>query len=254
MILFTAAGVYRLWTQVLKPEWVNWALFPGTVVSEMAYIFGCLITGGEIKRARLLPMRNKSSGRRKSSDSECTTEAQPHLKIVGPIVSALLAFLACTGAIIIVHSLLGEPVIKQFTTADGILRLAALPKELPSSWDGFWEQVTSIIHLLRRMCDTLISLDWLKWQVPLFIYLTICLAIRLAPVGRAMRPTLIALAAAAVIIGLIGIVSSSFKDVVEKVWPLLTYIWTCLLFLLVITLVIRGVYALAGVIIGKSDE
>ena len=54
LVLFVGAGVYRLWSGMVRPAWVNWALLPGTVVSEMAYIFGCLITGGAIRRATLL--------------------------------------------------------------------------------------------------------------------------------------------------------------------------------------------------------
>ena len=66
-ILFTAMGVYRLWAGIVKPGRVNWALLPGTVVAEMAYIFGSLITGGEIRRAKLMDAGKGGPGRGKSS-------------------------------------------------------------------------------------------------------------------------------------------------------------------------------------------
>ena len=71
LILFAGIGVYRLWTKLVKPAWVNWALLPGTVVSEMAYIFGCLITGGEIRRAKLMP---DGGGRKGNTDGEPATQ------------------------------------------------------------------------------------------------------------------------------------------------------------------------------------
>ena len=52
LIVFCSIAVYRLWTGMVRPAWVNWVLLPGTVVSEMAYIFGCLITGRQTQLKR----------------------------------------------------------------------------------------------------------------------------------------------------------------------------------------------------------
>ena len=54
LIIAMGLGIYRQWTSLVKPAIVHWALLPGTFVSEVAYIIGCLITGGEIKRAKLM--------------------------------------------------------------------------------------------------------------------------------------------------------------------------------------------------------
>ena len=49
LIIFMGLGIYRIWRQMVPTAGISWALLPGTVVSEMAYILGCLIAGGEIR-------------------------------------------------------------------------------------------------------------------------------------------------------------------------------------------------------------
>jgi len=250
LILFMGVGIYRLWGKLVKPAWVNWALLPGTVVSEMAYIFGCLITGGEIRRAKLMPDAPTGQG---AADGEPTTEATGGVKYVGPLVAALLSIAAAAAAILVVHALLGEPVMTEFSGGGGMLSTAALPKELPTSWDALWRQVGGQVHLLRRMCETWGEVDWLNWRVPLFVYLSFCLAIRLFPVSRPMRATLAVVVAIAVVIALVGLIWRRFAALMANdLWPLLTYVWAALLFGLVVTLLLRGVVALVGVLTGKG--
>lgn len=242
LILFTGIGVYRQWARLVKPSRVNWALLPGTAISEMAYIFGCLITGGEIRRAKLIPSREGVEG-----EGEPTAEAAAGLKFVGPIVASLLAIVACGGAILAAHALLGEPLIEEFRVG------AALPQKLPTSWDGLWAQVGMQVSLLRRMCETWGRAEWTNWRVPLFVYLSLCLSIRLSPVRRPVRPTLGAVVAIAGAIALIGLIWGRFDRLMEDIWPLLTYIWASLLFMLVVTLLLRGVVALVRILAGKDS-
>ena len=245
LILFAAVGVYRLWARMIRPAWLDWALLPGTVVSEMAYIFGCLITGGEIRRAKILPGKGGS----KAGGAQPPTEATGGLKVIGPVVASLLAILACVGAILLLHKLLGQPIIEKFI---GIWPQARLPQELPRSIESFWDQMETQVRLLRRMSQTCGELDWLDWRVPLFVYLTACLSIRIAPVSRPIRPTLAAAVVIAAIIALIGLISSSFRGLISDVWPLLTYLWASLLFLLVATLLLNGLVHLVRVLLGRT--
>ena len=248
LILFAGAGIYRMLCGFGKSRWVDWALLPGTIVSEMAYIFGSLITGGEVRRAKLI-----GSGQGRGGGTAAGTETAPKLKVIGPVLAALAAIVACMAAIVVVHALLGEPVIKEFLTGEGPLpgTPQMLPKVLPTSWDALWETLGGQISLLRRMAETLGRAHWLDWRVPLFVYLSLCLSIRLAPVSRPMRPTLGAAAAVAVLIAVAGLISDTFKNLVVDLWPLLTYVWSSLLFLLALTLLIRGVIHLVGVLTGK---
>ncbi len=255
MTIFAGAGTYRLWSRLAHPAWVNWALLPGTVVSEMAYIFGCLITGGEIRRARLIEMPTKATRRKGESDSDqAGTQANPRLKVIGSIVPPLVAMVVCGWAIVVVHWLLGDPVIDKFTASGGMLVDVALPKQLPTGWVAFWDQLAGQITLLRRICETWGRLNWLDWRVWVFVYLSICLSVKLTPARRPMRMTL---AAAVIIVAVIAIfapLSGILTALIGDVWPLLTYVWTSLLFLLAITLIVHGLVALAGIVAGKGDK
>jgi len=247
LLILVGIGVYRLWAGLGRANWVNWALLPGTVVSEMGYIFGCLITGGEVRRAKLMRQSGETG-----DDGEPTAELSGGVRYIGPILAALVSIVACVAAVILVHKLLGGPVVGQFITGDGMLSLAALPKQLPTTWDLFWDQVSRQVMLLRRMCETLARLDWLDWRVPLFVYVSLCLAVRLSPTGRPVRPTLAAAAAVSVVIAVVGLVWPGLSSIVQDVWPLLTYLWASLLLALVVTGLALGLGYLVKIIVGKQ--
>jgi len=254
-ILFAGMGVYRLWGGLIRPRWLNWALLPGTVVSEMAYIFGCLITGGEVRRARLMGSGESGRGRGKSAEgaeAEPTTEAEPKLRVVGPLVAALMSILACVAGILLTHSLLGKPVIETFTVGGHLWKWASLPKALPTSTGGFWDLLSGQVELLRRMSATWGELDWLNWRVPLFVYLSGCLTIRLAPVRRSLRATLGAVVVLAGLIALVGAVFVRFADLMNDLWPLVTYLWSAMLFLLCVSLLVRGAVGLVRCLIREG--
>jgi len=244
LTLLIGVGTYRLWTSILRPSWVNWVLFPGTVVSEMAYIFGSLITGGEIRRARLMDKPESGRARKAGADAP-GAEATAGLKFFGPVLAAALAIAACAAAILIVEAVLGDPVIGKFTQEPGSPLVTGLAQELPRTWGGFWDQLRGQLYLLQRMCETWAGLDWLDWRVPLFVYLSACLSVRLAPTTRPVRPTLAAAVLLAAVIAGIGAISGGLRHLINDIWPLLTYIYATLLFLLAVSGLVKGLVALA---------
>jgi len=251
LTVFAGIGVYRMWAALGKPAQVNWALLPGTLVSQMAYIFGCLITGGEIKNAKMVPSKGDSSG------GAPQTSDSPRLKVVGPLVSSLMATVACGAGILAVHHVLGKPVMDRFAGDGGGYTFAApvnteLPKAPPKSWDAGWEMAAGQVGLIKHTCETWWDLDWKNWRVALFVYLAICLAVRLGPVSRPIRPTLGAVCAIAGVIAIIGAIDKDFTNLIDDVWPLLTYVWASLLTLLSGTLAVLGAVALWRILTGKD--
>jgi len=230
---------------MFRPGWVNWALFPGTVVSEMAYIFGCLITGGEIRRARLMDKPESAKTRKGAGADAPGAEATAGLKFFGLILAAALAIAACAVAILIVEAALGDPVISEFTQDPGSPLIVGLSQELPRTWSGFWDQLRGQLHLLQRMCETWARLNWLDWRVPLFVYLAACLSVRLAPTTRPLRPTLAAAVLLAAVIAGIGAISGGLRHLINDIWPLLTYVYATLLFLLAASGLVKGSIALS---------
>jgi len=102
------------------------------------------------------------------------------------------------------------------------------------------------------MCETWWDLEWSNWRVLLFVYLAICLAVRLGPVSRPIRPTLVAVALIAGVIAAIGALDEDFTGLMHDVWPLLTYVWASLLAMLAGTLAVCGSVALWRIASGKD--
>jgi hypothetical protein len=255
LIIFAGQGIWRLWTGIVKPAAAMWVLFPGTVVSEMAYIFGSLITGGEVRRAKLISGRDEGRGGKAGgggTPAGPATETAPRWKTLGPIIASLIAIVACAAAILAAHSLLGRPVIEKFTVGTGEPLPALLPKTPPTDWKALWEQLHGQIDLLRRMSQTLGQLNWFDWRVVLFVYLAVCLAVRLAPVNRPIRATLAAAVVVAAAVAAVAPLAGPGGGLEQEIWPLLSYVWTSLLFLLTVTLLLKGVIALAWALIGKG--
>jgi len=247
LIVFCGVGIYRLWAQMVPPAWVNWFLLPATVVSEMAYIFGCLITGGEIRRARLIQTSASPGG------AEPATEAAAKLRFVGPLVASLLAMVACGAGIVLAHRLLGEPVMDQFRSAQSLVPAPQSPGAL-ASWAGFWQRLEEQVRLLRRMCETFARVNWLNWRATLFVYLAAALSVRLAPVGRDLRATLSAAGLVALALVAVGAVSARLETMLQPVLPLLTYVWGSLLGLLAVTLLVRGAVGFVRICRGEAKR
>ena len=241
LIVFTGIGVYRLLTGMVKPAVINWALLPGTAVSELAYIVGCLVTGGEVRRAKLMETSGAEGG------GEPTTESSGGVKGISPMVASLLALTACGAGILAAHRWLGAAVLDQFALGQQML-----PVDLPGDWRGFWTMIADQIHMLRRFVETLGDLKWLDWRVSLFVYLSACLSVRLVPGRRDLRSALAAVAVAAGVIALIAVASQRFRNLMQDLWPLVSYVWANLLVLLAATLLVRGIVGFVNVLRGKS--
>jgi hypothetical protein len=247
-------GVFTLLAKLTKPVVATCLLLPGTIVSELAYILGCLITGGEIRRSKIMPESKGSDG------GQPTTEAQSKLGFFGPLVASMFAIVACGAAILAVNHYMGKSVIDQFAMrSDGMLPpKGSFTEKAPSSTAAavnyFWKLVHAQVDLLKRSTDVLGELKWKNWKVPLFVYLSLCLGVRLSVATRPVRPTLAAVVLIAVTIAIIGALWDKFSDLMNEVWPLLSYVWGLLLLTLVVTLLLSGLVALIRALAGKSGS
>ena len=46
LLIFIGIGVYHIAARLIGGRAVSWILLPGTLISEMAWILGALVTGG----------------------------------------------------------------------------------------------------------------------------------------------------------------------------------------------------------------
>lgn len=248
LIVLTALGVHRMLELFGKPKAVEWILLPGVIVAEMAYVFGCLITGGEVRNARLFPS-GKGKGR--------TTEVITQFKGIGPVLADLAVVAACVACIIAVHGFLGEPIIRDFIVDDTTPVPTVGPDlstQLPTTAQELWDFPGAQVLLVRKMYETCLKTSWLDWRAVLFVYLGLCLSIRLAPVRRPVRPALGTVALAAVILALVPRAGAEWAERIDSLWLLLTYIWSSLLFTLLIAALARGGVYLVSVLRGQEDQ
>jgi len=239
-------GVYRLAELFGRAKLIDWLILPGTLVGEMAYVFGCLITGGEVRGARLFP-----SSRHKTE----ATQTVHAIKVIGPLLAATIALICGIGAIVITHGQLGEPVIREFIVDDtGVIPSveANLDGQLPTTSQQLWDLPAKQLKLVRKMYRTLLKANWRNWRVGLFVYLALCLSIRLAPIRRPIRPALGATVLAPGIVALVQLAGMDLTSGIRSLWFLLTYIWASLLLALIaLALILAGIY-LVNVLRGKT--
>jgi hypothetical protein len=260
LILFMGLGIYRLWGWIASPRYLNWLLLPGTIVSEMAYIFGYLITGGEITRAKLMGGGGGGKGKAKKADApsggsssggggsaEPTTTATPGVKYLSPVLASLACILACGAAIYYLNNQIGGSIVNHFNKV-------RLLDSLPTKMDEFWMHLSRQLDLLRHTTGNWDGVNWRDWHAPLFIYLVTCLSIRLAPVRRGLGATMGAVLLLVGVIIVAGALWKRFTDGVGTLWPLLTYVWVTLLFLLGLTLVVAGITALIRALTAKGSN
>lgn len=253
LTIFMGMGVYTLLAKLTKPVVVACLLLPGTIVSELAYILGCLITGGEIRRSKIMPDSKAGDG------GQPTTEAQSKLGFFGPLIASTFAIVACGAAILAVNKYMGKDVVQNIASAqsDGLLPPKGnfnpkAPSTTTAAVNYFWKLVHSQVDLLKNFTDTVGGLKWKDWKVPLFVYLSLCLGVRLSVATRPVRPTLAAVVLIAVTIAIIGALWEKFSDLMNEVWPLLSYVWGLLLLALVATLLLSGLVAMIKALAGKS--
>lgn len=234
IIVCTAWGVHSLLTRLVKPRIVNFALLPGTLVATLGYVFGLLITGNEVRRASLIG----------DSDTGEPTSDPPDkhkIPVLGSIVVGLLPIVACAGGLYAAKSLWGAAL---FERAAGV----RVTQTVPTTLDGVWDLLRQSITAMEGLLDAILGSDLANWETLLFVYLALCLTVRMAPLERNRRGAIVAIVLAAGVIWLIGLITSQAAGVVEAAWPIVSFAVALLLLMLLITLLVTGLVGLVRVL------
>ncbi len=226
LIVLTAWGVHNLWASMVKPKIFNAILLPGTLVAQVGHVLGLLVTGATVTNTTLF--KDDESG-----DPETTPDPRPRIPVVGPVVIGLLPLLACAVAIYLVAGQLGQPILAALDTR-------VVGPSLPTTWPGFWQLLRDQVSLVESIASALATAGFTDWKAGLFVYLLVCLTVRIAPFPGNLRGSLVAI----IILGIAAATISSLFDVadprVQNGWAVLNLTVATLLLLLMISLVIRG--------------
>ncbi|MFQ5428864.1 MAG: hypothetical protein ACE5E1_01030 [Phycisphaerae bacterium] len=235
LIVLMAWAVHSLWTSIVKPKAVNAVLLPGTLVAQLGRIVGLLITGAKVNNTAL--MENDEKG-------EPATDPyyEPRIPVIGPVLVGLLPMLATGGAMVILLTRLGMPVVRAAPRD-------AVSMELPRTAAAFWDQLRAVITQAEGTLDALTHADMAAWQLGVFVYLMICLTVRMAPFTGNVRGHLGAALTTAGVLALAATVSPWPTEWIKGTWPLISLAVGWLVLLLMISLLARGAVSVAQTIL-----
>lgn len=241
VIVFSALGVHRLWSGMIQPRIVNSLLLPGTLVAQVGRVVALLITGGTVNNTALI--KDDDSG-----EPQTGKEVKPRIPILGPILVAMLPMLACATSIYVVSRYLGQDIVTQMSQESA-------PRELPTTLAAVWPMLRHTITLVERLVNATFRSPVGDWRTWLFVYLAICLTVRMAPLPGTLRGAIGAIAVLGGITWVIGAVSArgdNQASFVDRSWPLITFSVATLLFLLIASLAIRGGVSLVKILFGQE--
>ena len=128
-----------------------------------------------------------------------------------------------------------------------------LTKELPTSIGAFWELLRSLIAVMETMCEAVAAANFQSWTTLLFLYLAVCLTVRMAPFEGHQRGAIGAIALTGVVIAIIGsVVGPAEEFILTTSWQILSFAVATLLILLLGSLLVTGVVRLVR-IMAQSD-
>ena len=238
VIVLAAWGVHQLWSGLVKPRVVNMVLLPGTLVAQLGHVLGLLVTGGTVNDTTLYKDDETAA-------PEQTRDPKPRVPVIGPVVVGLLPILACATAIYFTARYLGEAVVPE-------MNRETVASALPSTLPGFWELLRNSITLAEITLAAAVQSDFANWHVWLFLYLLICLTVRMAPFRGNLRGSLGAILVLGLITFAVSRLATSTPDRIASGWAVLSLSVGTLLVLLLFSLLVRGGVGLFKLLAGNA--
>jgi len=241
VIVFTALGVHRLWSGLVQPRVVNSILLPGTLIAQLGHVLGLLVTGGTVNNTTLI--KDDDSG-----EPQTGKDVKPRIPVIGPILIAMLPMLACGAAIYAVSQYMGRDILAR-------MQGEAVPRQLPTMLAAVWPMLRERITLVARLVEAPRAsrfADRRPWAV---VYLVICLTVRMAPLPGTLRGAIGAifvLGLAAALMGMAWPSTEGAPGLLDRAWPVLTFSVAVLLFLLLLSLAVRGAFGLVKILFGQE--
>ncbi len=236
--VFSAWGVHSLWSSMIKPRVVNSILLPGTLVAQLGHVLGLLITGNAVQNTTL--MSDDDEGKPQSDAPERT-----RIPVLGPILIGLLPLVACAACLYVAARFFGDGVLGEISGGAAL----TVPPELPTTLAGTWALLRESINLVEQLVSAVVRSDWMSWKTALFLYLAVCLTVRMAPFEGNRRGALGAIVLTGLVVGVIATLTLSARQLVLSSWPILSFAVGVLLFLLLLSLAVKGGVELGRILI-----
>ena len=238
IVVLAAWGVHQLWSGLIKPRMVNVVLLPGTLVAQLGHVLGLLVTGGSVQNTTLY--KDDETGA-----PEQTQDPKPRVPFVGPVIVGMLPILACATAIYYAAHHLGGVVVQDMNRE---MVASVLPTTLPT----FWELLRNSITLAETTLAAAVRSNLSDWHVWLFLYLLVCLTVRMAPFPGNLRGSLGAIILLGFLAFVVGMIATSTPESIRNGWPVLSLAVGTVLVLLLFSLLVRGGVGLYKLLAGNA--
>jgi hypothetical protein len=234
VIVFSAWAVHWLWSRMIKPRAVNTVLLPGTLVAQLGHVLGLLVTGNSVSNTKLM-------GDDEKGEPTTNTPDKQRIPVVGPVVIGLLPLVACAACLCLAARTLGHSMLVRDAAPD-------LPQSLPRTLGGFWELLRTGITVTEDMLNAILDSNLTNWANVLFLYLAVCLTVRMTPFEGNRRGAVGAILLSGLVIAILASVAAPVENAVLSSWSILTFAVAMLLFLLIVSLLISGVVGLIRIL------
>jgi hypothetical protein len=235
VIVFSAWGVHWLWSRMIKPRAVNTVLLPGTLIAQLGHVLGLLVTGNSVSNTKLM-------GDDEKGEPTSDTPDKQRIPVIGSVLVGLLPLVACAACLYLAAMTLGRSVVVKEGT------VLELPQALPLTVAGIWGLLRTSITVTENMLSAILSSDLTNWATVLFLYLSVCLTVRMTPFEGNRRGAIGAILLAGLVIGLLASLTSAVEGAVRSSWPILNFAVGMLLFLLLVSLLISGIVGLVRIL------
>jgi hypothetical protein len=236
--VLSAWGVHGLWSGLVKPRVVNMVLLPGTLVAQMGHVLGLLVTGGTVNNTTLI--KDDETGA-----PEQTPDPKPRIPIVGPVLVGLLPLLLCAVAIFFAAKHLGGPAVKDMTFHE-------VKQSLPVSMPSFWQLMRDHITVMEQTFGAATRIDASSWKPIIFLYLLVCLSVRMAPFPGNLRGSLGAIVVVSLLAALFAAITPKTDTWIRDGWSVLSLAVATLSLLLLFTTLVYGGVALVRLLMKNA--
>lgn len=238
MIVLSAWGVYRLLSGMVRPRIINMLLLPGTLVAQLGHVVGLLVTGATVNDTTLY--KDDESG-----GPGATQNAQPRIPVLGHMIIGSLPLLACVLALVPATHYLGQGIL-------GAMGNQEVATVLPTSSAAMWNLLHNQIGIAESLVNATAGAMPGSWELWLFLYLIICLTVRMAPLPGNLRGSLGAIALLGLLSALVSLMTDAMPRYIHAGWQTLTLTVAVLTILLMVTAVIRGSVGLVKLLVSNS--
>jgi len=234
VVVLTAWGVQKIWSDLAWPKAVNILMLPGTLAAQIGHVLGLLITGGTVENTSLLDDDGSAAPRQ-------TRNPRPRIPVVGPVVVAMLPLITCALGIVLAARLIGAQSVES-------LAAGTLADAIPLGINAFWQLLHDQIDLMAATLSALLASDAGDWRIWVFVYLLVCMTVRMAPFPGNLRGSLGAILLVSIIAGVCGMLTGSTETWVRRGWGILSLAVAALMLMLMISLIAKGIVALVRVL------